>query len=205
MHVNHPHLESVSVVIVNPNAGELLVDSVRTALEQTVQVIVVDNDSVDSSMEMLNVWFPNEPRLLLHSVGRNLGFAAGCNLGLGLSTESYALFLTPDCVLGEDSLNRMDQVLEASTDVGMVGGFLIDPDGSGQGGGRRATAVLLSLGCHFPEVEQPGAGRIVAQDPAAIAAALVDVAADRSKLAAVGLAGPRLASGRYTWEHVTDG
>lgn len=136
--MNHSPLESVSVVIVNYNAGEQLVDSVRAALGQATQVIVVDNDSIDSSMEMLKAWFPNEPRLLLHFVGRNLGFAGGCNRGLGLSSEPHVLFLNPDCIMGEGVLNCLVQVLKGNPAVGMVGGFLLDPDGTEQAGGRRA-------------------------------------------------------------------
>ena len=46
-----------------------------------------------------------------------------------------------------------------------------------------STAVLLSPGCHFPEVETAGAGRIVPQDPAALAAALEACSANRTNSA----------------------
>lgn len=89
-------------------------------------------------MAMLANQFPNEPRLLLHSVRRNSGFAAGCNLGLGLSTESHVLFLNPDCILSTGCLHRMVEVLDSDQRVGMVGGLLTGRDGKEQAGGRRA-------------------------------------------------------------------
>ena len=126
------------MVIVNYNAGALLLECVRTALEQASQVIVIDNDSSDSSMRDLARRFPTEERLVMHCAGKNLGFAAGCNLGLGLATQSYLLFLNPDCILGPGSLRRLVAVLESDSSIGMVGGLLTNPDGSEQGGGRRS-------------------------------------------------------------------
>lgn len=130
--------QPVSVIIVNHNAGDLLIDCVRIALEQAEQVIVIDNHSSDSSMEILASQFATEPRLLRHAVVKNLGFAAGCNLGLGFATQQHILFLNPDCILGEGSLKRLVEVLDSDVSVGMVGGLLTNLDGSEQGGGRRA-------------------------------------------------------------------
>ncbi len=125
-------------MIVNYNAGALLIDCVRAALAQAGQVIVVDNDSSDSSMDMLAGQFAAEPRLVMLCTGQNLGFAAGCNIGLGLATQAHLLFLNPDCILGVGSLRRMVVGLDSDSGVGMVGGLLTNLDGSEQGGGRRA-------------------------------------------------------------------
>jgi glycosyltransferase involved in cell wall biosynthesis len=66
------------------------------------------------------------------------------------------------------------------------------------------TAVLLSPGCHFPEVDSAGAGAVVDADPAAMAAALLRLLSDRGKLAEMGEKGRRLVAERYSWEAVTD-
>jgi GT2 family glycosyltransferase len=130
-------LQPVSVVIVNYNAGALLRECVRTALSQAEQVIVIDNDSSDSSMNDLARQFPGEGRLVMHLVGKNLGFAAACNIGTGLATQAFLLFLNPDCILGPGSLKRLLEVLQSDPGIGMVGGLLTNLDGSEQGGGRR--------------------------------------------------------------------
>ena len=132
------NLQPVSVVIVNYNAGPLLIHCVHAALEQARQIIVVDNASSDSSVEKLKDNFSQEDHLNLIATGKNSGFAAGCNVGLAASTQPYILFLNPDCILSADSLQRMVQVMESDPHIGMVGGYLINPDGSEQGGGRRA-------------------------------------------------------------------
>ncbi len=130
-------LADVSAVIVNHDAGTMLVDAVRAALAQSAEVIVVDNGSTDSSMDELAVAFVGEPRLRMHFAKENLGFAAGCNLGLRLATRRHLLFLNPDCILQPGSLKRMVEVLVSNSRIGMVGGLLTNPDGSEQGGGRR--------------------------------------------------------------------
>ncbi|MDB5764001.1 MAG: dTDP-Rha--alpha-D-GlcNAc-pyrophosphate polyprenol alpha-3-L-rhamnosyltransferase [Herminiimonas sp.] len=133
-----PCLGPVSIVIVNHNAGSLLTDCVRTGLEQARQVIVVDNASSDSSLSQLEANFPSESRLRVIRSGRNLGFAAGCHTGVQAATESCILFLNPDCILTEGALDRMLKALQSDPRAGMVGGLLTNPDGTEQGGGRRA-------------------------------------------------------------------
>ncbi len=131
-------ITNISIIIVNYNAGRFLLDGVHASLAQAAEVIVVDNDSHDNSMALLEAAFPNEPKLLVHYVGKNLGFSAGCNIGFGLAVKPYVLFLNPDCVLQAGALTRMLKVLEYNPKIGMVGGLLTFPDGREQGGGRRA-------------------------------------------------------------------
>lgn len=131
-------MECVSVVIVNHNAGGFLSKCVISALAQARQVIVVDNASRDSSISDLLLLFPSEIRLKVIRQTKNLGFASACNTGFHAASEPYLLFLNPDCVLGEGALKRMVEALKADPCAGMAGGFLVNLDGSEQGGGRRA-------------------------------------------------------------------
>ena len=131
-------LEDVVVVVVNHNAGTLLVDCIRSAIDQAVRVVVVDNASRDGSMALLASSFPDHARLRLIFSDQNLGFAAGCNIGLALAPQSDLLFLNPDCIMGPQALAHMVSALNSDSTVGMVGGLLTNLDGSEQGGGRRA-------------------------------------------------------------------
>jgi GT2 family glycosyltransferase len=128
----------VSVIIVNYNAGQILAECVHSALLQASEVLVVDNASSDFSLELCTQRFPEEPKLRIIRNAANLGFAAACNIGAAQATAPYLLFLNPDCVLGGGSLPRMVQVLEANPSAGMIGGLLINQDGTEQAGGRRA-------------------------------------------------------------------
>ena len=67
-----------------------------------------------------------------------------------------------------------------------------------------ATPVLLSPGCHFPEVETVGAGRVVAPTPEALAAALADMLALPERLKEMGRRGRQLVAEKYSWDTVAD-
>ena len=126
------------VVIVNYNAGELLTDCVSSVLRaDATRVIVVDNGSMDGSLEYLERVIPSKKLSLLRN-NQNLGFAFACNIGARASSASRLLFLNPDSVLTESGLARMIEVLDSSQTRGMVGGLLCNPDGSEQAGGRRS-------------------------------------------------------------------
>ncbi|WP_374565446.1 glycosyltransferase family 2 protein [Nitrosomonas sp.] len=138
MEIKTHRWQPVSIVTVNYNGGSLLNQCVHAALEQAREVIIVDNASSDSSLTELEQRFSSNERFQTIRLPHNRGFAAGCNTGLSASTQPYILFLNPDCILQENSLQRMVQVLESDPRIGMVGGYLVNPDGSEQGGGRRA-------------------------------------------------------------------
>ena len=70
-------LQPVSIIVVNHNAGELLLECVSVALQQGEEVIVVDNHSTDGSMRRLASAFSSQPRLKLVHSDKNFGFAAG--------------------------------------------------------------------------------------------------------------------------------
>lgn len=131
-------LNAVSLIIVNYNAGNYLCTCVASALGQVGEVIVVDNASRDESLSQLVAAFPRNPKIKVIRNQENLGFAAACNIGAEHCSGSYLFFLNPDCVLTPDSVKHLVQVLDDYPDVGMVGGFLCNPDGSEQPGGRRA-------------------------------------------------------------------
>jgi hypothetical protein len=132
----------ISVVIVNYNAGSLLSACIDAALPQVDEVVVVDNASSDESLAQLNMRFPDEIRLRIIRNSRNLGFAVACNQGAAAAKGDDVMFLNPDCVLDANAVSRLHEVLkspsEGRSEVGMVGGLLMNPDGTEQGGGRRA-------------------------------------------------------------------
>jgi GT2 family glycosyltransferase len=132
----------ISVVIVNYNAGPLLSACIDPALPQVDEVVVVDNASSDESLAQLNMRFPDEVRLRIIRNSRNLGFAVACNQGAAAAKGDDVMFLNPDCVLDANAVSRLHEVLkspsEGRSEVGMVGGLLMNPDGTEQGGGRRA-------------------------------------------------------------------
>ncbi len=66
------------------------------------------------------------------------------------------------------------------------------------------TALLLSPGCHYPDAEREGFGRTVDLAPASIAAALVEMLADRDGLVTSGARARMYARQHHDWEVITD-
>lgn len=64
--------------------------------------------------------------------------------------------------------------------------------------------VILSPGCHFPEVETEHAGRIVSSSPASIAGALADLLSSPETRRSMGLNGCGLVRKRFTWDRIAE-
>lgn len=96
MTTGNPLTPLISVVIVNYNGAAVLGDCLRSVLAQPyrpVEVIVVDNGSTDSSMELPECSSP-AVRFLLQ--GRNLGFAEGNNVGVQEAKGDIVVLLNND-------------------------------------------------------------------------------------------------------------
>ena len=66
------------------------------------------------------------------------------------------------------------------------------------------TAVLISPGCHFDEVEAAGVGVVAHTRPAQWAAALEGLLADPGTLGLMGSRGPGFVAANYNWDHIAD-
>ena len=126
----------ISTIIVNYNAGELLRGCVDSLLNcpLEIEIIVVDNASTDGSLDALR----GLPCVQIVKNPTNLGFAAACNRGARVASAQVLLFLNPDCSFKPGTLVRLLEAMRADERVGMVGGLLVNPDGTEQAGGRRA-------------------------------------------------------------------
>jgi glycosyltransferase involved in cell wall biosynthesis len=64
--------------------------------------------------------------------------------------------------------------------------------------------VLISKNCHFPEVAEAGAGRVLPLNASEFAQALKEVMSDASLRRSMGDAGRALVEARYTWQKVAE-
>lgn len=111
----------ILIVIVNYNGKHLLQKNLQTVVDNgydNFDIVVVDNASVDGSVEYLKQKFPSVN--IVESV-ENLGFGRGNNLGVEKypNYDAY-LFLNNDVSVPKGFLNNMIQVLKRE-DVGAVG------------------------------------------------------------------------------------
>ena len=143
----------LSIIIVSWNVRDLLarcLDSIAEDLGRPAaggvpldyEVIVVDNGSVDGSIDMLRESFP-WVRLVVNE--RNAGFTRANNQGLALSRGRHLLLLNPDTEILGDALQRMVHYLDAHPEVGILGPQLLHPDGRVQSSRRRFPAYATGF------------------------------------------------------------
>ena len=128
---------ALSIVIVNYNAGPMLdacVGAVRRTDVET-QCIVVDNGSTDGSIERLEAEYGAGVEIVRN--GENLGFARGVNAGYRRAVADRILILNPDCLVMPRALERMLSLVDRDSRIGIVGGLVVNIDGSEQRGCRR--------------------------------------------------------------------
>jgi hypothetical protein len=109
----------VSVIILNWNGEKYLQSCLRSVLDQTypkVEILVVDNNSQDGSVALLETKFP-QIRLIKSEV--NLGFAAGNNLGINQSSGEYVALLNNDTELDSDWLEELIKAAGTQPHIGM--------------------------------------------------------------------------------------
>lgn len=121
----------ISVIIVNYNVRHFLEQclySVRAAMKGLEgEIIVVDNDSRDKSIDYLSPSFP-EVQFLANE--ENIGFAKACNQGLAVSKGKYILFLNPDTIIPENCFESCIGFFEQHPDAGALGCRMLDGSGN---------------------------------------------------------------------------
>lgn len=136
-----------SAVVVNHNAGEAIVDCVRSLLtEGAHEVVVVDNASSDGSIAALETAAADENlgASVFHS-GGNLGYATAANLGIARTFTEVVAVLNPDTRLLPGTGDAMTGVFEDSS-VGAAGPRLLNPDGSTYPSARTVPSTLDAVG-----------------------------------------------------------
>lgn len=120
----------LSVIIVNYNVRHFLEQallSVRRAMHGIDgEVWVVDNNSVDDSVRMMQEKFP-DVRLIVNKT--NPGFAIANNQAIRESRGEYVLLLNPDTLVEEDTFRKCLQFMDSHPDAGALGVKLIDGSG----------------------------------------------------------------------------
>jgi hypothetical protein len=123
----------LSIIIVAWNVRDLVLDclaSIRDAkLELSYEVIVVDNGSVDFTVESVAQQFPDTRVLALP---KNIGFGAGNNRGLEVMRGRHAVLLNSDTIVLPGGLEACVKFLDDHPEVGAVGPQLLNPDRSKQ-------------------------------------------------------------------------
>ncbi len=131
----------LSVIIVNYNVKfflEQALQSVRKASRNlSVEIFVVDNHSVDGSVQLVKEKFGaanptsgGSEEIILIENKDNTGFAKANNQAIRLAKGEYVLLLNPDTVVEEDTFEKCVAFMDAHEDAGALGVKMLDGSGN---------------------------------------------------------------------------
>ncbi len=118
----------VSIIIVNYNVKELLlkcISSIYRFCKASFEIILVDNNSTDGSIEAVKKDFPDT---VIIENKYNAGFPKANNQGITVAKGDYIFLLNPDTELQSDAINELLQYLKANNDVHLVAPKLLNTD-----------------------------------------------------------------------------
>jgi GT2 family glycosyltransferase len=115
----------VSILVLNWNGEKVLrqsLESIRKLTYPNREEMVIDNNSTDGSIEIIQKEFP-EFQLLKNRA--NLGFAAGMNKGIRKAKGDLILLFNNDAVAHPKSLSTLVERAISDNSIGMVGGLIL--------------------------------------------------------------------------------
>jgi len=108
------------------------------------ELVVVDNGSSIIEAARLRGFAETDRRVVLVNGQGNVGFAKGANLGARRATGDVLVFLNPDAFLQPGCVSELVSAIEGRPVPCIVGGRVLNEDGSEQRGARRGDITLMS-------------------------------------------------------------
>lgn len=119
----------VSIIIVSYNARDFLRECLYSLFEKTkslpFEVIVVDNESSDGSVQMIQELFP---QVNILNSGGNVGFGRANNIGIKEAKGRNIFLLNPDTILLNNAIKILSDFLDSHDEVAVCGGNLYNVD-----------------------------------------------------------------------------
>lgn len=135
----------VSIVIVNWNVRELLAACLRSLntsrTPHNYEIIVVDNNSSDGSVEYIQKQFP---AVNLIALKENVGFARANNQAIKRAQGRYVFILNPDCEVFADTLAQAVRFMDEHPSVALLAPRIENADHTFQRGSVRSDPTLWS-------------------------------------------------------------
>ena len=123
----------ISFIIVNWNTSNLLLDCLRSIVNTvtglTYEIFVVDNGSVDESVNAVKEQFG--ARVILIENCENRGFAKANNQALSRARGNYIVLLNTDTILQQGSISTLTDFLRTNPSAAVVGPRMIDARSTG--------------------------------------------------------------------------
>jgi GT2 family glycosyltransferase len=123
----------VSIIIVNFNGCQHTIRCIesiqRTHEKGYFEIVVIDNDSRDGSVEAIKAQYP---KIKIIAQQQNLGFGRANNIGAMESTGEFLFFVNNDTIFKEDLITPLSRFLKENSFCGAIGPLLLNADGTYQ-------------------------------------------------------------------------
>ena len=120
----------VSIIIVNYNTINLVIDCIKSIKEFTTgisyEIIIVDNHSNDNIETSIQEAFGPDPSIQCYTLQENIGFGKANNFGFAHSKGRHLFCLNPDTLLLNNAIKILSDYLDNNKYVGICGGNLYD-------------------------------------------------------------------------------
>jgi glycosyltransferase involved in cell wall biosynthesis len=105
-----------SVIVCTHNRSHSLKRALQSLASQTLsagafEVVVVDDGSVDATLEVCNTMHEKMKNLVVVSTGKNRGSSSARNVGIGHAGGEYVLFTDDDCIADRTWVECMTSAL----------------------------------------------------------------------------------------------
>ena len=131
-------MKNLGICILTRVSREKVLTCLASLFEQTLtsdlDVVVVDNDSRDGTVEEIRAQFPT---VHLIANNKNLGYAKAVNQGLKILDARYLVLLNPDAIVLNQSLDRLVKFMDENPRVGICAPKVLNQDGTVQYQSRR--------------------------------------------------------------------
>jgi len=145
-------MKKLSIIILSYNVRKLLVDCLNSLPKYPDwEIIVPDNGSSDDSVAVVKKDFP---RVMLVENHKNIGFAAGNNVGIHAAQGEYVLLLNPDTIVYPNSIETVLKYVQDHPEVGAATCRVELPDGSLDYSCHRGFPTPWGAGLHFLGLRQ---------------------------------------------------
>ena len=136
----------VSVVMVIYMTGDAMGESLACVLAdpRVDELVIVDNGSSLIEAARLRGFAETDRRVVLVNGQGNVGFARGANLGARRAKGDVLVFLNPDAFLQAGCVSELVSAIAGRPVPCIVGGRVLNADGSEQRGARRGDITLMS-------------------------------------------------------------
>lgn len=131
-------MPKLSIIILSYNTKDLTISCINSIInlykkefnDGKFEIILVDNASSDETVKKVKEHWQNFKQIRVVENKQNFGFSKGNNLGAKKAKGDVLFFLNSDTEIKDSGLLKMIEYLEKHQEVGVLGGKLINIDGT---------------------------------------------------------------------------